>query len=99
MGLVNYGPDGLVFEGAIMPRDLDDLERAFATLRHSAVKTPTVDFTAVDYMPSRAIGHLVALWVDMSEQGRRFELLVSERVRDVLDNTGVAAVFFGRPRF
>ncbi|MHC5053328.1 MAG: STAS domain-containing protein [Planctomycetota bacterium] len=97
MGLVNYGPDGLVFEGRITPRDLDDLEEAFATLRYSAVEEPTVDFAGVEYIPSRAIGHLVALWVDLSEQGRRFELLVSDRVRGVLDNTGVAAVFFGKP--
>ena len=64
MGLVSHGPDGLVFEGPITPQDLDDLERAFATLRHSDVETPTVDLAGVDYIPSRAIGHLVALWVD-----------------------------------
>ena len=99
MGLVNFGPDGLVFEGSISPRDFVDLDRAFATVLHSNVETPTVDFASVDYIPSRAIGSLVALWVDMSEQGRRFELRVSDRIRDVLEKTGIASVFFGRPKF
>jgi anti-anti-sigma regulatory factor len=99
MGLVNFGPDGLVFEGPITPRDFEDLERAFATILHSNVEKPTLDMSAVDYIPSRAIGSLVALWIDMSELGRRFELTVSDRVRDVLEQTGIAGVFFGRAKF
>ena len=97
MGLVNFGPDGLVFEGQIASGDLEDLEHALATLKHSDVETPTVDLAGVDYLPSRAIGSLVALWIDMQEQGRWFELRVSDRVRTMLDKTGVTGVFFKRP--
>ena len=97
MGLVKSGPDGLVFEGKIESEEIDEVERALEGLRASEVRAPTVDFGDVDYIPSRVIGDLVALFVDMKEQGRWFNLNASDKVWETLDKAGVAGVFLKRP--
>ena len=97
MGLVKSGPDGLVFEGKIKSEDIDEVERTLEVLRASEVHAPTVDFGDVDYIPSRVIGDLVALFVDMKEQGRWFDLKASDKVWETLDKAGVAGVFLKRP--
>ncbi len=97
MGLVKSGPDGFVFEGKVMSEDIDVVENALDTLRDSKVRTPTIDFENVDYIPSRVIGGLIALFVDMKEQGRWFDLKASDKVWETLDTAGVAGVFLKRP--
>ncbi|MHC5053704.1 MAG: STAS domain-containing protein [Planctomycetota bacterium] len=97
MGLVRSGPDGLVFEGSVLSGDIDAVERALDVLRSSDVPTPVIDFGDVDYIPSRVIGDLVALFVDMKEQGRWFDLKASDKVWNTLDKAGVAGVFLKRP--
>jgi anti-anti-sigma regulatory factor len=97
MGLVKSGPDGFAFEGKVMSEDIDVVERALDALRDSEVRTPTIDFENVEYIPSRIIGGLVALFVDLKEQGRWFNLKASDKVWETLGTAGVAGVFLKRP--
>ena len=97
MGLLEAGPDVVAFDGEISERTREDFEGALDLLRSSDVEVPTVDLSCVSYISSGAVGLLVTLWVDMLDQGRRFDLLASDRVWDMLGKIGVACVFFKRP--
>ncbi|MHC4199847.1 MAG: STAS domain-containing protein, partial [Planctomycetota bacterium] len=70
---------------------------ALNLLRRSHVDAPTVDLSNVSYISSRGVGLLLALRFDMLDQERRFRLLASDHVWDLLDRVGVAHVFPERP--
>ena len=97
MALLRTGPDALVFDGEVSDRTCDDLEGALDLLRVSDIEVPSVDLSRVSHISSRAVGLLVALWIDMFHQGRWFELQASDRVWDVLGMVGVAGMFLKRP--
>ncbi len=97
MGLVNVDRDGLVFDGGLADEACARFESALDALRKSHVQTPTVDLSNVSYISSKAVGLLVALWIDMADEGSWFRLVASDRVWDVLGKAGVDGVFFKRP--
>lgn len=98
MGLVRVDVAGVAFDGDIYDQDIDGFEHALDTLRRNPqVKAPLIDLTKVNYMPSRAIGALVALWIDLINEGRWFELRASDAVWSLFDKAGIARVFFHRP--
>ena len=99
MGLLKAGPDVVAFDGELSDQACGDLESALDLLRKSDVEVPTVDLSDVSRVSSRAIGLLVTLWIDLLDQGRRFDLLASDRVWDVLGIVGVDGVFFKRPDY
>ena len=80
-----------------MGHGCEDFGVALNLLRRSHVDAPTVDLSNVNYISSRGVGLLLALRFDMLDQGRRFRLLASDRVWNLLGRVGVAHVFPGRP--
>ena len=97
MGLVKAGPDAVVFEGELAEDGCEALGDALDALRGSDASPPGVDLSRTTYVCSKAIGLLVALAIDLIEQGRWFDLQASDRVWDVLAKAGVTGVFFKRP--
>ena len=97
MSSLRSGPECVQVEGDFSDIDYAQFEHALDELRRSTVKTPRVDLSAVSFLTSRAIGMLVALWVDLVEQGRWFNLQASDQAWRALEKAGVARVFFQRP--
>ena len=98
MGLVRLDAGGVAWDGDIVNEDVDGFEHALDTLRRNPqVNAPLVDLSKVHHMPSGAIGALVALWIDLINEGRWFELRASDAVWRLFDKAGIARVFFHRP--
>ncbi len=97
MGLLRLGPDSIAFDGELSEQVCRDFESALERLRRSDAEISTVDLSRVTYISSRAVGLLVTLWIDMLDQGRRFDLPASNRVWGVLGKVGVVRVFFKGP--
>ncbi len=97
MGLIEAGPHIVTYEGELVGPACEDFGCALNLLRRSDVDVPIVDLSKVSYISSRGVGLLVALWFDMRDQGRRFELLASDRVWNLLGRIGVRHVFRERP--
>jgi hypothetical protein len=99
MGLSAASAERVCFEGDIRDPDIEGFENALELLRSNPqVKVPVVDLSTVEYMPSRAIGALVTLWVDLAKEGRWFDFKASDKIWDLLGKVGVAGVFFRRPQ-
>jgi anti-anti-sigma regulatory factor len=97
MPIIHAGPDKVVVGGELSDDCVASFDRALQALHSSSVQTPTVDLMQVSYVSSRAIGLLVATWVELSHQGRWFDLYASDKVWGTLEKAGVARVFFKRP--
>lgn len=99
MGLLQASAESVSFDGHILDEDIEEFERALDVLRRNPqVRSPVIDLSQLKYMPSRAIGALVTLWVDLAEEGRWFEVRASDDVWRLLEDVGVASVFLKRPR-
>ena len=92
MSVTQSGPDKIVVAGEIAEPTLDDFESALDTLRTGKSTTPVVDLQDVTYISSKGIGMLVALWVDLSDRGRWFDLYASDKVWSTLEKA-ISRVF------
>ena len=93
MGLLEAGPHRVAYEGDLLGHACEEFGVALNLLRKSHFDAPTVDLSNVSYISSRGVGLLLALRFDMLDQGRRFRLLASDRVWNLLGRVGVAHVF------
>ena len=98
MGVVSTSADCVRFDDELAELEVPALEKALDVVRKSSAQAPVVDMSEVTYLCSRAIGLLVTLWVDLTQQGRWFDLVASDRVWSILEKAGVARVFFQRPK-
>jgi anti-anti-sigma factor len=98
MSVTQSGPDKIVVAGEIGEATHVAFEEALDVLRSSETTTPVIDLQDVTYISSKGIGMLVALWVDLSDRGRWFDLYASDKVWTTLEKAGVARVFFQRPK-
>jgi anti-anti-sigma regulatory factor len=90
-------------EGVVVTGDLDegafmDFEAALNAIRSGKAAVPVIDLQGVPNINSKGIGALVALWVELMDTGRYFDLVASDKVWMTLEKAGVARVFFQRPK-
>ncbi len=97
MGLIEAGPHVVTYEGELVGPACEDFESALNLLRISDIDVPIVDLSNVSYISSRGVGLLVALCFDMRDQGRRFDLMASDRVWNLLGRIGVREVLRESP--
>lgn len=93
MGLLEASSGVVAYEGELVGQACEDFTVALDLLRISQTKAPIIDLTGVTRISRHGVGLLVSLRSDMDDQGRRFKLLASDRVWDVLGQVGVAHVF------
>jgi anti-anti-sigma regulatory factor len=93
MGLLEASSGVVAYEGELVGQACEDFTVALDLLRISETKAPVVDLTGVTRISRYGVDLLVSLRSDMSFQGRRFKLLASDPVWDVLGQAGVADVF------
>ena len=98
MGVVSASADCVKLDDELAELEVPAVDKALDVLRKSSAEAPVVDMSEVTYICSRTIGLLVTLWVDLSQQGRWFDLVASDKVWSTLDKAGVARVFFQRPK-
>ena len=98
MGIVHATAEAVSVDGDLGDDDMEEFDRALDLLRRSTgVRTPMIDVTGLRAIPSKAIGALVALWVDLAKEERWFHFRASDAVMEQLDRVGVAGVFLKRP--
>jgi len=83
----------LKVSGPLGGDEVEDLHEHFLALQAVDAKVVTLDMSEVNEIVSRCIGLVATLWIDLSLDGRRFEMIPSRKVRRALDLSGLSNVF------